>query len=83
MKDKNEDHFGNAAEMVFRAQEEHKRMLVYAIEGCRHLLWKTAFDLNRPELTATQAQEIIWNLSQIAGDLGEYEAEAERQGLGK
>lgn len=79
----NEDHFGNAAEMVFRAQEEHKRMLIYAIAGCRRLLWETAFDLNKPALTATQAQDIVYNLGQMANDLDSYEAEAERMGLGK
>ena len=65
------------------ARATYERMLAYAIEGCRHLLWKTAFDLNKPELSAAQAQEIVYNLGQMANDLDSYEAEAERLGLGK
>lgn len=65
------------------ARATYERMLGYAIEGCRHLLWKTAFDLNKPELSAAQAQEIVYNLGQMANDLDSYEAEAERLGLGK
>lgn len=65
------------------ARATYERMLSYAIEGCRHLLWKTAFELNKPEVTAAQAQEIVYNLGQMANDLDSYEAEAERLGLGK
>ena len=65
------------------ARATYERMLGYAIEGCRHLLWKTAFDLNKPELSAAQAQEIVFQLGQMANDLDSYEAEAERLGLGK
>ena len=65
------------------ARATYERMLAYAIEGCRHLLWKTAFDLNKPELSATQAQENVFQLGQMAYDLDSYEAEAERLGLGK
>ena len=65
------------------ARATYERMLRYAIAGCRHLLWKTAFDLNKPELSAAQAQEIVFQLGQMANDLDSYEAEAERLGLGK
>ena len=65
------------------AQATYERMLAYAIEGCRHLIWKTAFELNKPEVTAAQAQEIVFQLGQMANDLDSYEAEAERLGLGK
>ena len=65
------------------ARATYERMLVYAIEGCRHLLWKTAFELNRPEVSATQAQEIAFQIGQMANDLDSYEAEAERLGIGK
>lgn len=65
------------------ARATYERMLAYAIAGCKHLIWKTAFDLNRPELSATQVQEIVYNLGQMANDLDSYEAEAERLGLGK
>lgn len=65
------------------ARATYEKMLVYAIESCKHLIWKTAFDLNKPELIATQAQEILYNLGQMANDLDSYEAEAERLGLGK
>ena len=65
------------------ARATYEKMLRYAIAGCRHLLWKTAFDLNKPELSAAQAQEIVFNLGQMANDLDSYEAEAERLGLGK
>lgn len=65
------------------ARATYEKMLSYAIAGCRNLLWKTAFDLNKPELSATQAQEIVYNLGQMANDLDSYEAEAERLGLGK
>ena len=65
------------------ARATYERMLVYAIEGCRHLLWKTAFDLSRPEVSAAQAQEIAFQIGQMANDLDSYEAEAERLGLGK
>ena len=68
---------------IEKARAEYARLLTYAIEGCRHLLWKTAFDLNKPELSAAQAQEIAYHLSQMSFDLEEYEAEAERLGLGK
>ena len=67
---------------IEKARAEYARLLTYAIEGCRHLLWKTAFDLNRPEVSATQAQEIVSQLGQMANDLDRYEAEAERLGLG-
>lgn len=65
------------------ARATYEKMLRYAIAGCRHLLWKTAFDLNKPFMSATQAQEIVYNLGQMANDLDSYEAEAERLGLGK
>ena len=65
------------------ARATYERMLGYAIEGCRHLLWKTAFDLNKQELSATQVQEIVYNLGQVANDLDSYEAGAERLRLGK
>lgn len=65
------------------ARATYEKMLRYAIEGCRHLIWKTAFDLNKQELSATQVQEIVYNLGQMANDLDSYEAEAERLGLGK
>lgn len=65
------------------ARAIYEKMLRYAIEGCRHLLWKTAFDLNKQELSAAQVQEIVYNLGQMANDLDSYEAEAERLGLGK
>ena len=68
---------------VLQAAAAYEKLLTYAIEGCKHLLWKTAFDLSKPDLSATQAQEIAYHLSQMAFDLGEYEAEAERMGLGK
>lgn len=61
----------------------YERMLRYAIAGCRHLIWKTAFDLNKQELSATQVQEIVSQLGQMANDLDSYEDEAERLGLGK
>ena len=70
-------------EEIRKAAAVYERLLTYAIEGCRHLLWKTAFDLNKPDLSAAQAQEIAYHLSQMAFDLEEYEAEAERLGLGK
>ena len=72
-----------AGEDAELARATYERMLRYAIEGCRHLLWKTAFDLNKPELSAAQVQEIVYNLGQMANDLDSYEAEAERLGLGK
>ena len=65
------------------ARATYERMLGYAIAGCRHQLWKTAFDLNKQELSAAQVQEIVYNLGQMANDLDSYEAEAERLGLGK
>lgn len=65
------------------ARATYEKMLRYAIAGCQHLIWKTAFDLNKPELSATQTQEIVYNLGQMANDLDSYEAEAERLGLGK
>ena len=65
------------------ARATYEKMLRYAIAGCRHLLWKTAVDLNKPFMTATQAQEIVYNLGQMANDLDSYEAEAEWLGLGK
>ena len=65
------------------ARATYERMLRYAIAGCRHLLWKTAFDLNKQELSAGQVQEIVYHLGQMANDLDSYEAEAERLGLGK
>ena len=68
---------------IRKAAVVYEKLLTYAIEGCKHLLWKTAFDLSKPELSAVQAQEISYHLSQKASDLGEYEAEAERLGLGK
>ena len=72
-----------SAEEIHQAAAEYRRMLRYALDGCRHLIWKTAFDLNKPELSATQAQEIVFQLGQMANDLDSYEAEAERLGLGK
>lgn len=71
------------AEDAKMARATYEKMLRYAIEGCRHLIWQTAFDLNRPFLSAGQAQEIVYNLGQMANDLDSYEAEAERLGLGK
>lgn len=71
------------AEDAKLARATYERMLAYAIEGCRHLLWKTAFELNKPEVTAAQAQEIVFQLGQMANDLDSYEAEAERLELGK
>ena len=68
---------------IQKAAAVYERLLTYAIVGCRHLLWKTAFDLNKPELSAAQAQEISYHLQQMAFDLEEYEAEAERLGIGK
>lgn len=65
------------------ARATYEKILHYAIAGCRHLLWKTAFDLNKPFMSATQAHEIVYNLGQMANDLDSYEAEAERLGLGK
>ena len=65
------------------ARATYEKMLRYAIAGCRHQLWKTAFDLNKQELSAAQVQEIVYNLGQMANDLDSYEAEAERLGLGK
>lgn len=65
------------------ARATYERMLLYAIAGCRRLLWETAFDLNKPALKATQAQDIVYNLGQMANDLDSYEAEAKRMGLGK
>lgn len=65
------------------ARATYERMLSYAIAGCRHLLWKTAFDLNKQELSAGQVQEIVYHLGQMANDLDSYEAEAERLGMGK
>ena len=65
------------------ARATYEKMLRYAIEGCRHLIWKTAFELNRPEVSATQAQEIAFQIGQMANDLDSYQAEAERLGLGK
>ena len=60
------------------AREEYRKMLGYAIDGVKHRLWKTAFDLNRPELSGPMAQEIVFNLQQMAADLAEYETEAAR-----
>ena len=68
------------AEAVRTAREEYRKMLGYAIDGVRRRLWKTAFDLNRPELSGPMAQEIVFNLQQMAADLAEYEAEAARIG---
>lgn len=65
------------------ARATYEKMLRYAIEGCRHLIWETAFDLNKSELSATQVQEIVYNLGQMAKDLDSYEAEAERLGIVK
>lgn len=62
------------------AREEYRKMLTYAIDGVKHRLWKTAFDLNRPELTGEQAQETAEKLRQMAHDLAGYEAEAARIG---
>ena len=62
------------------AREEYRKMLGYAIDGVKHRLWKTAFDLNRPELTGEQAQETAEKLRQMAHDLAGYEAEAARIG---
>lgn len=76
-------HKKEPAEYAKLARATYERTLRYSIEGCRHLIWKTAFDLNGPELTATQAQEIVFQLGQMANDLDSYEAEAERLGLGK
>lgn len=70
-------------EEIRKAAATYEKLLTYAIAGCRHLLWKTAFDMNKPDLSATQAQEITYQLSQMTFDLEEYEAEAERLGLGK
>ena len=72
-----------AIEDARMAEAVYRKMLVYAIEGCRHLLWKTAFELNRPEVSATQAQEIAFQIGQMANDLDSYQAEAERLGIGK
>ena len=76
-------HEREADEDARMAEAVYRKMLVYAIEGCRHLLWKTAFELNRPEVSATQAQEIAFQIGQMANDLDSYEAEAERLGIGK
>ena len=73
-----EDPVGDAEKEIAEAAASYRRMLQYAITGCKSLLWKTAFDLNRPELGAPMAQEIVFNLQQMAADLAEYEAEAAR-----
>lgn len=65
---------------IRKAAAVYERQLTYAIVGCRHLLWKTAFDLNKPELSAAQAQETAEKLRQMAHDLADYEAEAARIG---
>ena len=70
-------------EEIRKAAATYEKLLTYAIAGCRHLLWKTAFDLNKPDLSAKQAQEIVFQLGQMANDLDCFEAEAERLGLGK
>lgn len=62
------------------ARKEYRKMLGYAIDGVKDRLWKTAFDLNRPELTGEQAQETAEKLRQMAHDLAGYEAEASRIG---
>lgn len=71
------------AEDARLARATYERMLRYSIEGCKRLLWKTAFDLDKPELTATEVQEIVFRLGQMANDLDRYEAEASRLGLDK
>ena len=68
------------AEAVSTAREEYRKMLGYAVDGVKDRLWKTAFDLNRPELTGEQAQETAEKLRQMAHDLTGYEAEAARIG---
>lgn len=75
-----DDPVGDAEREIAEAAAAYRKMLSYAITGCRSLLWKTAFDLNRPELGAPMAQEIVFNLQQMAADLAEYEAEAARVG---
>ena len=70
----------NLKEELAIAREEYRKMLGYAIDGVKRRLWKTAFDLNCPELSGPMAQEIVFNLQQMAADLAEYEAEAARIG---
>ena len=71
--------------MIVRAQSAQTS----APNGCTassqtgHLRGKTAFELTKPEVPAAQAQEIVFQLGQMANDLDSYEAEAERLGLGK
>lgn len=74
------DQFGDAAELVKEATVAYRKTLQYAITGCKSQLWKTAFDLNSPELTGKQAQETAEKLRQMAHDLAGYEAEAARIG---
>ena len=65
---------------VIQAAAAYEKMLGYAIDGVKDRLWKTAFDLNSPELTGKQAQETAEKLRQMAHDLAGYEAEAARIG---
>ena len=79
----NRDPDDTTEEEVRQAAAVYRKMLIYAVEGCKHLLWKTAFELNRPEVSATMAADVTDQLRQLAADLEVYEREAKRLGIDK